>query len=170
MSVLRFVLRVFIYVASLGRSGRLSLVGVRMNIAVTSLGIILTLGLFSHPPKPVTVFKDSAPRIQSLPTVEPLAKIEPSHPALAQQLGGASVSGVWAQLAQCESGGDPTKNTGNGYYGMYQFSSGTWNSMGTGYARADLAPASVQTAAAQKLQARSGWGQWPACARKLGLL
>lgn len=82
---------------------------------------------------------------------------------------GLGGDGVWDRLAQCEAGGDPTKNTGNGFYGMFQFSAPTWNSMRTGYARADLAPASVQTAAAQKLQARSGWGQWPGCSRKLGL-
>lgn len=79
-------------------------------------------------------------------------------------------SDVWAQLRQCEAGGDYTKDTGNGYYGAYQFSAATWLSMGTGYAFANLAPPSVQDSAAQALQARSGWGQWPACAKKLGLL
>lgn len=81
----------------------------------------------------------------------------------------SSQSDAFARLRQCESGGNYAANTGNGYHGAYQFSVSTWNSMGTGYARADLAPPAVQDNAAMQLQARAGWGQWPACARKLGL-
>ena len=85
--------------------------------------------------------------------------------------GGASAGddSVWAALAQCESGGNPTTNTGNGFYGLYQFSLSTWQAMGgTGYPHeADVA---TQTAMAKKLQAQSGWGQWPHCAAQLGLL
>ncbi|WP_281255255.1 resuscitation-promoting factor [Isoptericola jiangsuensis] len=83
--------------------------------------------------------------------------------------GGSAPSGVWAALAQCESGGNPATNTGNGYYGLYQFSLPTWQAMGGSGLPSD-ASASEQTMRAQKLQAQSGWGQWPACAAKLGLL
>ncbi len=76
---------------------------------------------------------------------------------------------MWASLRQCESGGDYTINTGNGFYGAYQFTAQTWRAMGTGYAFANQAPYWVQDAAAQKLQRMSGWGQWPACTRMLGL-
>ena len=82
--------------------------------------------------------------------------------------GGAGDDGVWAQLAQCESGGNPATNTGNGFYGMYQFTLETWQSLGgTGYPHE--ADAATQTAMAKKLQAQAGWGQWPGCADKLGL-
>ena len=82
----------------------------------------------------------------------------------------SSVSGdVWTALAQCESGGNPTTNTGNGYYGLYQFSLSTWQAVG-GSGLPSEASAAEQTQRAQILQARSGWGQWPACARQLGLL
>ena len=75
---------------------------------------------------------------------------------------------VWARLAQCESGGNPTTNTGNGFYGMYQFTLETWQSLGgTGYPHE--ADAATQTAMAKKLQAKAGWGQWPGCSDKLGL-
>ena len=75
---------------------------------------------------------------------------------------------VWAQLAKCESGGNPATNTGNGFYGMYQFTLETWQSLGgTGYPHE--ADAATQTAMAKKLQAQAGWGQWPGCADKLGL-
>ncbi|MBO3725425.1 resuscitation-promoting factor [Actinomyces bowdenii] len=85
--------------------------------------------------------------------------------------GGASAddSGVWAQLAQCESGGNPSTNTGNGYYGLYQFSLSTWQSVG-GTGLPSDASAEEQTMRAQMLQQRAGWGQWPHCAAKLGLL
>jgi uncharacterized protein YabE (DUF348 family) len=82
---------------------------------------------------------------------------------------GSAPEGVWSALAQCESGGNPATNTGNGYYGLYQFSLGTWQAMG-GSGLPSEASAAEQTQRAQALQARSGWGQWPACARKLGLL
>lgn len=84
--------------------------------------------------------------------------------------GGTSEVGddVWGRLAQCESGGNPKTNTGNGFYGMYQFTLSTWQSLGgTGYPHE--ADAATQTAMAKKLQAQAGWGQWPACADKLGL-
>lgn len=76
---------------------------------------------------------------------------------------------AFIQLSYCEAGGKPTTNTGNGYYGMFQYDIGTWANY-MGYPRADLAPAEVQLAKAKETQARRGWSPWPACARKLGLL
>ena len=82
--------------------------------------------------------------------------------------GGEVGDDVWAKLAQCESGGNPATNTGNGFYGMYQFTLETWQALGgTGYPYE--ADAATQTAMAKKLQAQAGWGQWPGCADKLGL-
>jgi hypothetical protein len=83
-------------------------------------------------------------------------------------LGGVPAAGVWAELRQCESGGDYATDTGNGYYGAYQFSEATWNGLGYTGLPSQAGP-TVQDQAAQRLQARSGWGQWPACSRKLGL-
>ncbi|MCM3662207.1 transglycosylase family protein [Georgenia satyanarayanai] len=83
--------------------------------------------------------------------------------------GGAPSSGVWASLAQCESGGNPSIVSSNGlYHGLYQFSVGTWQAVG-GSGLPSEASAAEQTKRAQMLQARSGWGQWPACSAKLGL-
>lgn len=76
---------------------------------------------------------------------------------------------AFARLRQCEAGGNYARNSGNGYYGAYQFDIGTWNGFG-GYARADLAPPAVQDQKARDTQARRGWSPWPACARKLGLM
>jgi nucleoid-associated protein YgaU len=73
----------------------------------------------------------------------------------------ASVS-TWDAVAQCESGGNWSINTGNGYYGGLQFSNSSWAAAGgTQYAaRADLATKSQQIAAAEKLLAIQGPGAW----------
>lgn len=86
--------------------------------------------------------------------------------------GAAPSSGTWAALAQCESGGNWHINNGNGYYGGLQFSSGSWLGAGGGaYApvASDATP-EQQIAVAEKLRANGGWGHWPSCAAKLGLL
>lgn len=95
-----------------------------------------------------------------------------SMPVAVKQENKAVSDDIWERLRNCESGsaGLYLANTGNGYYGAYQFSATTWRSMGTAYAFAHEAPPEVQDDAARRLQARSGWGQWPACSRKLGLI
>ncbi|WP_019548367.1 transglycosylase family protein [Streptomyces sulphureus] len=77
---------------------------------------------------------------------------------------GAQAASVdtWDKVAQCESGGDWSINTGNGYYGGLQFSQSSWAAAGgTQYAeRADLATKEQQIAAAEKLLAIQGPGAW----------
>jgi soluble lytic murein transglycosylase-like protein len=76
---------------------------------------------------------------------------------------------IWAALARCESGGNPAARSANGRYtGAFQFSDATWHGLGYDGSAADHSY-DVQVAAAQRLQARSGWGQWPRCSRQLGL-
>ena len=75
----------------------------------------------------------------------------------------------WAALRRCESGDDYGINTGNGYYGAYQFSPITWWWLGyQGYPH--QAPPSVQDQAARELWGIYGWSPWPACSRYLGFL
>jgi hypothetical protein len=82
--------------------------------------------------------------------------------------GGGGAGGVWLQLRECESGNNYQENSGNGYYGAYQFSLQTWT--GLGYpGRPDLEPPAMQDAVAVRLQQEAGWGQWPACSAALGL-
>jgi hypothetical protein len=78
------------------------------------------------------------------------------------------LGGAWAQLRNCESGGNYTENSGNGYYGAYQFSLSTWNSLGLGGVPSQAAPA-AQDAAAVRLQVRAGWRSWPMCSWTLNL-
>lgn len=79
---------------------------------------------------------------------------------------------VWDDLAQCESHGNWSINTGNGYYGGLQMDMTFWNTYGnSAYARADLAPRGEQIAAATKARdSGRGYYPWPTCARKLGLI
>ena len=83
----------------------------------------------------------------------------------------ANAATGWDEVAACESGGDWSINTGNGYYGGLQFNSGTWRAYGgTKYAsRADLATRAQQIDIAKKVQANQGWGAWPSCTSQLGI-
>jgi LysM repeat protein len=92
-------------------------------------------------------------------TVAPLAAAPAAHAA-----GGT----VWDKLAQCESGGNWSINTGNGYYGGVQFSAGTWRAYG-GTGLPHQASRAQQIAVAERTLAAQGWNAWPACSRKLGL-
>ncbi|WP_261554566.1 transglycosylase family protein [Frankia tisae] len=95
-------------------------------------------------------------------------------PVLAAAVGGtlavsqpAEAATTWAGLRQCESGGDYTANTGNKYFGAFQFSASTWHSLGYSGLPHQAAPA-VQDEAALRLAQRSGFGQWPVCGRGMG--
>ncbi|MFJ5937900.1 transglycosylase family protein [Streptomyces sp. NPDC093071] len=77
----------------------------------------------------------------------------------------AATSSEWDRVAQCESGGNWSISTGNGYYGGLQFSASTWAAYGgTAYAStADQASKSQQIAIAEKVLAGQGKGAWPSC-------
>ena len=119
----------------------------------------------------------SAPLIQPTLDLATLHQVEgpptPSdagrtvRPARASR--GVDDAGVWAALAECESNGNPRAVGGGGrYFGAFQFSLATWHSLGFAGSPLDAGYA-LQRLAAQRLQARSGWDQWPRCSRHLGL-
>ena len=73
----------------------------------------------------------------------------------------------WTALARCESGGRVDAVSKNGlYYGLYQFSAGTWRGVG-GSGLPSQASAAEQTARAKALYAQSGAGPWPVCGKNL---
>jgi LysM repeat protein len=91
-------------------------------------------------------------------------------PAPRPQVAAPSVANgsVWDSLAMCESGGNWAINTGNGFYGGLQFTLSSWAAVGgSGYPNA--ASREEQIMRGQMLQARQGWGAWPACTAKLGI-
>jgi hypothetical protein len=76
---------------------------------------------------------------------------------------------TWEKLAQCESGGNWSMSSGNGYYGGLQFSLASWRDVGgTGYPHEHTKAEQIYRG--KILQARYGWDQWPTCARQLGYM
>ena len=82
----------------------------------------------------------------------------------------ASVA-TWEKVAQCESSGNWSIDTGNGYSGGLQFHPQTWTGHGGGEYAPTAAQASreQQIAVAERVRASQGWGAWPACSSELGL-
>ena len=82
----------------------------------------------------------------------------------------ASVS-TWEAVAQCESSGNWSINTGNGYYGGLQFSASTWDAYGgtADASTADQATEDQQIAVAEKVLASQGPDAWPVCGPEAGL-
>lgn len=111
-----------------------------------------------------TSLPDPPPRVQA-------AAVAPSRPSTAptQHLV-MSNAAIWACIRQHESGDNYSENTGNGYYGAYQFLIGTWNSIASRYdsalvgVRPDLATPAEQDQMAIWTQQTSGWGQWSTAA------
>jgi hypothetical protein len=68
----------------------------------------------------------------------------------------------WDAVAQCESGGNWSANTGNGFYGGLQFKQSTWNANG-GVGSPAVAPREQQIAVANRVLATQGPGAWPKC-------
>lgn len=108
--------------------------------------------------------------VQQTVTQEPVAT-EPVSGNTGAAAPAVSDGSVWDSLAQCESGGNWSINTGNGYQGGLQFSPSTWAAYGGGEyaASADQASREQQIAVAEKVQAAQGWGAWPSCTSQLGI-
>ncbi|MFF3653763.1 transglycosylase family protein [Streptomyces olivochromogenes] len=86
-------------------------------------------------------------------------------PLIAAGNASAATASQWDAVAQCESGGNWSINTGNGYYGGLQFSASTWAAYGgTAYAAtANQASKSQQITIGEKVLAAQGKGAWPTC-------
>lgn len=107
----------------------------------------------------------TAPAVEAVPSaIAPMSSARTQAPAAPPVAGGS----VWDQLAQCESGGNWSINTGNGYYGGLQFSQSSWTAAG-GTGSPQNASREQQIAVATTLQSMQGWGAWPSCSAKLGL-
>lgn len=97
-----------------------------------------------------------------------LAAGPPAGVDLANLAGGSSMAEDFYRLRVCESNDNYQDNTGNGYYGAYQFAMSTWEGLGYSGLPSDAPPA-TQDAAAIRLQQKDGWGAWPGCSAMLGL-
>jgi uncharacterized protein YabE (DUF348 family) len=117
---------------------------------------------------------ESKKAIGSTVTEQPVAKVlavgtkaRPSAPApSAGNTSGAGINlsnaAMWDRIAQCESGGNWSINTGNGYYGGLQFATSSWLANGgDDFApRADLASRAEQITIANRYYAKAGLGPW----------
>ncbi|ETW21751.1 resuscitation-promoting factor [Mycobacterium gastri 'Wayne'] len=74
----------------------------------------------------------------------------------------------WDAVAQCESGGNWTANTGNGAYGGLQFKQATWDEYG-GVGNPATASKQEQITVANRVLAGQGPAAWPKCASAGGL-
>lgn len=86
----------------------------------------------------------------------------PKPTTMAPAQGGGGAGGTLARIRQCESGGNYSTNTGNGFYGAYQFTQGTWESVGGSGSPASASPAE-QDRRAQMLYDQRGNQPWPNC-------
>lgn len=138
--------------------------------------------IYIHPRS--TSYVQFLPSEQSTTTIPPTTTTQPTTTTTIatkhteQRKANASVhvstasGNVWDRLAQCESGGNWSINTGNGFYGGLQFDHSTWLNNGGGQyaAYAHQASREQQIAIAEVVRAARGYYPWPACARKLGLI
>jgi uncharacterized protein YabE (DUF348 family) len=116
--------------------------------------------LESHRARISRVAKTPVTRVLGVGTkARPVAAPAPSRSSAG---GSTANAGMWDRIAQCESTGNWSINTGNGYYGGLQFDSGTWLGSGGGqYApRADLASREQQIAVANRVYASRGLQPW----------
>jgi hypothetical protein len=81
-----------------------------------------------------------------------------------RQNGASTASPALEAIAACESGGNPSTDTGNGFYGKYQFTQETWQAVG-GTGNPAAASEAEQDRRAAQLYATAGPGQWPVCGR-----
>jgi LysM repeat protein len=97
--------------------------------------------------------------------VATLAGVAIAAPLMAAGNASAATTSEWDAVAQCESGGNWSIDTGNGYYGGLQFSASTWAAYGgtTYAATADQASKSQQITIGEKVLAAQGKGAWPTC-------
>lgn len=106
----------------------------------------------------------------------PVPTVDPSQPtAVPTSVGqqGPPTAEQWLAVRLCESGNDYTINTGNGYFGAYQFSPVTWDNIAANFyphlvgVSPHLATPGEQDAMALTLYEQAGRGQWPRCGLNL---
>jgi Spy/CpxP family protein refolding chaperone len=90
--------------------------------------------------------------------------------AVAQMAAASPTAGAepnWDAMAQCESGGNWSANTGNGFYGGLQFKPTTWAANG-GVGSPAGASREEQIRVARNVMRTQGLGAWPVCGGPVG--
>ena len=155
-------------------AGGLCVLGVIGYLSLGCRALPSTLGSTPPPASVQLALVAKGETIQIVPTTTtlppPPAPVKrASRAAVRPRYAGPITNDIWSALSRCEAGGRPDAVSRSGkYFGAFQFSIGTWHGIGMPGNPIDF-PYEVQLEAAKRLQARSGWGQWPVCSRKLGL-
>jgi hypothetical protein len=102
-------------------------------------------------------------RLRGEPTGEIRARIRELERRL-QAPPPSTASPVLEAIAACESGGNPATDTGNGFYGKYQFTLETWAAVG-GTGNPAHASEAEQDRRATILYEQAGPSPWPVCGR-----
>lgn len=103
--------------------------------------------------------------ITSVVSLEPVKEVIVVGAKMSNTFSGSFAEAL-ARLRSCE--GSYTSNTGNGYYGAYQYDIQTWGGY-MGYPNASVAPPAVQDQKVWETYQRRGWQPWPSCKVKMGL-
>ncbi len=112
------------------------------------------------PAAPAGLDANVAPSVPDAPAPAPQAADTPAAPPAR-----TTYSVNWDAIAQCESGGNWGINTGNGYLGGLQFTSGTWHANGGSGSPAG-ASREEQIRVAENVLRTQGIGAWPVCGRR----
>lgn len=122
----------------------------------------------SHGTHPATTaeLRESIGTLHSMlaPSTRYLAPGAPPIPPSQAATLRAPTGGTLDAIARCESGGNPSTDTGNGFYGKYQFTLSTWQSVG-GSGNPAQASEAEQDQRAARLYAQAGPRPWPVCGR-----
>jgi hypothetical protein len=127
----------------------------------------------SSVPSPPTSASHVAENLESVGSVHRHSSLS-SHSSLSRHTAVTApkphqdASDAWACIRARESGGNYAEDSGNGYYGAYQFSASSWRSVGGSGLPSSATPAE-QDYRARLLQQRGGWQQWPASSRMCGV-
>jgi resuscitation-promoting factor RpfB len=102
-------------------------------------------------------------------TTDPPPTTVPVVPSTSAPPVAVASGGIWDCIAHFESGGNPAENTGNGYFGAFQFTLSTWRSAGGGPGLPSDYSYATQLAVAEVVQQQQGWGAWPNTSRMCGV-
>lgn len=109
----------------------------------------------------------SRQQIQSIVTKQPVTEVEVVGAKVTNTFTGDFAAAL-ARLRSCEAGGVYTRDSGNGYYGAYQYNVGTWGDY-DGYTLPSDAPPAAQDQKAWLTYQARGWEPWPSCSASQGL-
>lgn len=156
-SILLVILSLLVVIAA----GRIHILSQNAHKALASRKITKSTPTPTLTSTPTPTFIPT-PTFTPTPTATPTATPTPFPTANPEDVAN------WDRLAQCETHGNWSEDTGNGYYGGLQFSQSAWEVVG-GSGNPAQASRDEQILRGKTWQARRGWSAWSECAHRIGL-